>query len=64
MRRTKQPFMVTVPSLVQHNDFVPSVKGGRQHTSGRRRGGRRCCWREDGLAVRVVIHVIADRAVA
>ena len=32
MRRTKQPFLVTVPSLVEHNDFVPSVKGGREHS--------------------------------
>ena len=34
MRTTKQPFLVTVPSLVQHNDFVPSVKGGREHKPG------------------------------
>lgn len=31
-RRTKHPFLVTVPSLVQHNDGEPSVKGGRSHT--------------------------------
>lgn len=31
MRRTKQQFLVTVPSLVEHNDGVPSVKGGRAH---------------------------------
>lgn len=31
MRRTKQPFLVTVPSLVQHDDGQPSVKGGRDH---------------------------------
>jgi hypothetical protein len=27
MKRAKQPFLVTVPSLVQHNESVPSVKG-------------------------------------
>ena len=27
MKRAKQPFVVTVPSLVQHNEEVPSVKG-------------------------------------
>jgi hypothetical protein len=31
MRRTKQQIMVTVPSLVQHDDSQPSVKGGRTH---------------------------------
>lgn len=31
MRKTKTPFLVTIPSLVQHNDGVPSVKGGREH---------------------------------
>jgi hypothetical protein len=30
-RRTKQEILVTVPSLVQHNDGEPSVKGGREH---------------------------------
>lgn len=30
-RKTRQQFLVTVPSLVQHNDGVPSVKGGREH---------------------------------
>lgn len=34
MKTTKQQIMVTVPSLVQHNDFVPSVKGGRDHVYG------------------------------
>jgi hypothetical protein len=29
MKRTRQHFLVTVPSLVDHNDEVPSVKGGR-----------------------------------
>ena len=31
MKRSKQEFLVTVPSLVQHNDAELSVKGGRQH---------------------------------
>lgn len=31
MRRTRQPFLVAVPSLVQHNDDAPTVKGGREH---------------------------------
>lgn len=31
MKAAKQPFMVTVPSLVQHDDGEPSVKGGRRH---------------------------------
>jgi hypothetical protein len=39
MRYGPQPFMVSVPSLVEHNDFVPSVKGGstrpRKHKPGR-----------------------------
>lgn len=34
MRQTREHFLVTVPSLVEHNDFVPSVKGGRDHTPG------------------------------
>ena len=29
MKRAKQPFMVTVPSLVQHDATTPSVKGSR-----------------------------------
>jgi hypothetical protein len=39
MRYGKQPFLVSVPSLVEHDDFVPSVKGGasrpRQYKPGR-----------------------------
>ena len=31
MKTTKQQIMVTVPSLVEHDDFQPSVKGGREH---------------------------------
>jgi hypothetical protein len=34
MRATRQPFLVAVPSIVEHNDFVPSVKGGREHVPG------------------------------
>ncbi len=34
MRQTRQPILVTVPSLVEHNDYVPSVKGGRDHKPG------------------------------
>ena len=29
LQRTKQQVMVSVPSLVEHDDFQPSVKGGR-----------------------------------
>lgn len=31
VRRTKQQVMVAVPSIVQHDDEAPSVKGGRDH---------------------------------
>lgn len=31
VRYTKQQVMVAVPSIVQHNDGEPSVKGGRAH---------------------------------
>lgn len=31
MRATKQQFLVAVPSLVEHDDSEPSVKGGRVH---------------------------------
>jgi hypothetical protein len=50
MRRTKQPFMVTVPSLVQHNDFVESVKGGRQHAFGKEAWRQAVLLAQDGLA--------------
>lgn len=33
MRQTKQEFLVTVPSIVEHNDFTPSVKGGTRRES-------------------------------
>jgi hypothetical protein len=31
MRSTKQQVLVAVPSIVQHDDGEPSVKGGRDH---------------------------------
>lgn len=34
MKATKQQVMVAVPSLVEHDDYVPSVKGGRDHVPG------------------------------
>ena len=49
MRRTRQPFMVTVPSLVEHNDFTPSVKGGRQHLPGKEAWRRAVLLAADGL---------------
>ena len=37
MRQTRQEFMVTVPSIVEHDDFTPTVKGGRPETQGKDR---------------------------
>lgn len=37
MRQTRQQFMVCVPSIVEHDDFTPTVKGGRPQTNGRDR---------------------------
>lgn len=37
MRQARQEFMVTVPSIVEHDDFTPTVKGGRPETHGRDR---------------------------
>lgn len=37
-RETRTQFMVTVPSLVEHDDFTPTVKGGRPQTDGQDRG--------------------------
>jgi hypothetical protein len=37
MRQTKQEFMVCVPSIVEHDDFTPTVKGGRPQTNGKDR---------------------------
>lgn len=31
VRATRQPVVVAVPSIVQHDDDTPSVKGGRDH---------------------------------
>ena len=36
-RQTRQEFMVAVPSIVEHDDFTPTVKGGRPQTNGRDR---------------------------
>ena len=49
-RQTRQEVRVTVPSLVQHNDYVPSVKGGRQHKPGAESWRRAVFLAEDGLA--------------
>ena len=32
-RQARQEFLVTVPSIVEHDDFTPSVKGGNQEAS-------------------------------
>jgi hypothetical protein len=50
MRVAKQPFLVSVPSLVEHNDFTPSVKGGRQHKPGAESWRRAVLLADDGLA--------------
>jgi hypothetical protein len=34
VRTTRQHVLVAVPSLVEHDDYVPSVKGGRVHKPG------------------------------
>lgn len=49
MIRTKQQILVTVPSLVEHNDFVSSVKGGRDHKPGAESWRRALFLAEDGL---------------
>jgi hypothetical protein len=36
-RQTRQEFMVAVPSIVEHDDFTPTVKGGRKESGGRAR---------------------------
>lgn len=36
-KQTGQEFMVAVPSIVEHDDFTPSVKGGRPEAHGRDR---------------------------
>jgi hypothetical protein len=50
MRQTKQTVRVTVPSLVEHNDYTPSVKGGRQHKPGAESWRRALLLAEDALA--------------
>ena len=50
MRRTKQPFLVTLPSLVEHNDYVPTVKGGRDHVYGKEAWRHALFLAEDGLS--------------
>lgn len=49
MIRTRQVVQVTVPSLVEHDDFVPSVKGGRDHTPGAEGWRHALFLAEDGL---------------
>ncbi len=49
MIRTKQQFMVAIPSLVQHDDFVPSVKGGRDHVPGKESWRQAVFLAEDAL---------------
>ncbi len=34
LKATRQQVWVTVPSLVEHDDYTPSVKGGRDHVPG------------------------------
>ncbi len=33
MKQTRQEFMVCVPSIVEHDDFTPTVKGGTRKES-------------------------------
>ena len=33
MRNSRQQFMVCVPSIVEHDDFTPTVKGGTRKES-------------------------------
>jgi hypothetical protein len=33
MRQTRQEFLVTVPSIVEHDDWTPTVKGGTRKES-------------------------------
>lgn len=51
MRQTRQEFMVTVPSIVEHNDHVRSVKGGtRRESHGRDRDRVAVLLAEDATA--------------
>lgn len=45
--RTKQDVIVTVPSLVQHPDMVPSVKGRNNSAWGKDSGRVAAFWKED-----------------
>lgn len=49
MKRARQPFLVTVPSLVEHDDGQPSVKGGRIHKPWTESWRRALFVAEDGL---------------
>jgi len=33
MKQTRQEFLVAVPSIVEHDDFTPTVKGGTRKES-------------------------------
>jgi len=49
-RDTGQEILVAVPSLVEHPDMEPSVKGGRRASWGKDPQRRAVCLAEDGLA--------------
>jgi hypothetical protein len=49
MRQTKTPFLVSVPSLVEHDDSQPSVKGGRTHVPWKESWRRAALLASDGL---------------
>ena len=49
-RDTKQEILVAVPSLVEHPDLEPSVKGGQQARWGKDPQRRAVVFAEDGLA--------------
>lgn len=50
VQRTKTHFMVAVPSLVQHDDGQPSVKGGRKHVPWKESWRQAVLLAEDALA--------------
>lgn len=49
VKRTRQAFRVTIPSIVEHDYTVPSVKGGNRNWE-RDRAGRAWALAEDALA--------------
>jgi hypothetical protein len=50
MKKTRQTFMVTIPSLVEHPDVEPSVKGGDQKNAwGKDKQRVAVLFAEDGL---------------